>query len=93
MSKTRYLKTMHWYTLVTNNIFEELKKNHYYTNFCVVYTCNCTPSIRLPKAFQEKFVCLGFYIVSTVFQLPNSDSSQIMFPAFLFNQYLTSPLS
>ena len=39
------------------------------------------------------FVCLGFYAVSTVFQLFNSDSSQIHVSWTIFNQYLTSPLS
>ena len=39
------------------------------------------------------FVCLGFHVISTVFQLFNSDSSQIHVSWTIFNQYLTSPLS
>ena len=39
------------------------------------------------------FVCLGFYVVSTVFQLFNSDSSQTHVSWTIFNQYFTSPLS
>ena len=41
----------------------------------------------------ELFVCLGFYTVSMVFQLFNSDSSQIHVSWTIFNQYLTSPLT
>ena len=40
-----------------------------------------------------RFVCLGFYAVSTVFQLINGDSSQIHVSWAIFNQYLISPLS
>ena len=43
--------------------------------------------IRIP------FVCLGFYAVSTVFQLFKGDSSQIRVSWTIFNKYLTSPLS
>ena len=39
------------------------------------------------------FVCLRFYIISTVFQILNSDSSQIHASWTIFNQYLTSSLS
>ena len=35
--------------------------------------------------------CLGFYAISTVFQLCNRDSSQIHVSWTIFNQYLTSP--
>ena len=41
----------------------------------------------------KEFVCLGFYAVSTVFQLFNCDSSQIHVSWTIFNQYLTGPLS
>ena len=39
------------------------------------------------------FVRLGFYAVSTVFQLFNGDSAQIRVSWTMFNQYLTSLLS
>ena len=39
------------------------------------------------------FVCLGFYAVSTVFQLLNGDILQIHVSWTIFNQYLTSPLA
>ena len=43
---------------------------------------------------RKCFVCLGFYVVSMVFKLFNSDSSQIHVSwTFFFNQYLTNPLS
>ena len=38
-------------------------------------------------------VCLGFYAVSTVFQLFNGNISQIQVSWTSFNQNLTSPLS
>ena len=38
------------------------------------------------------FLSLGFYSVSTVFQLFNGDSSQIYVSWTIFNQYLTSSL-
>ena len=41
----------------------------------------------------DKNACLGFYVVSTVFNLSNGDSSQIHVSWTIFNQYLTSPLS
>ena len=41
---------------------------------------------------ELKFVCLGFYVVSMVFQLFNSDTSQMnVFWTNFFNQCLTSP--
>ena len=43
--------------------------------------------------FHSALICLGFYAVSTVFQLFNSDRSQIYVSWTIFNQYLTSPLS
>ena len=45
------------------------------------------------QTFSIWFVCLAFYAVSTVFQLFNSDSSQIHVSWTIFNQYLTSLLS
>ena len=42
---------------------------------------------------EEGFAYLKFYAISTVFQLFNSDSSQIHVSWTIFNQYLTSPLS
>ena len=39
------------------------------------------------------FFVLGFYVVSKVFQLFNSDNSQIHVFWTIFNQYLTSLLS
>ena len=45
------------------------------------------------KCRKSNPVCLGFYPVSTVFQLFNGDSSQIHVSWTFFNQYLTSPLS
>ena len=41
----------------------------------------------------HRFVCLGFFAVSTVVQLFNSESSQIHVSWTNFNQYLTSPLT
>ena len=41
----------------------------------------------------QMFVCLGFYAISKVFQLFNSDSSQIHVTRTIFDQYFTSPLS
>ena len=37
--------------------------------------------------------CLGYYAVSTVFQLFNGDISQVHVPWTIFNECLTSPLS
>ena len=45
------------------------------------------------KKTDQWFDCLGFYAVSTVFQLFNGKSSQIHVSWTIFNQYLTSPLS
>ena len=43
--------------------------------------------------FRNLFVCLGFYAVSTVFQLFKGDGSQIHVSWTIFDQHLTSPLS
>ena len=52
----------------------------------------------LPTMFSKVFfckiiVCLGFYAVSTIFQLFNGDSLQIHVSWTISDQYLTSPLS
>ena len=62
------------------------------------------PQIRLAfDSANQKFyffefctvelACLRFYTLSTVFQLFNGDSSQILVSWIIYNQYLISPIS
>ena len=48
---------------------------------------------KVHKSMFPGLFCLGFYAVSTVFQLFNGDSSLIHVSYSIFNQSLTSPLS
>ena len=54
-----------------------------------------TAQLKLEKEKQKLKIisCLGFYALSTVFQLFNSDRSQIHVSWTIFNQLLTSQLS